>query len=124
MNDPNSRNYFEKPWGNFQRIFQSDSCHVDRCEIQLGGLSSHGNWHRHNYKFNKIYVESGQLILWCESKKNKHKWILGDDCESRSVTIYPNNRHRFEAITDCIVWEVYWSICNTQDLHRYSEQSK
>jgi len=124
MNEQYLPDHIEKEWGFLDRIFSCDSVHVDRLSIDLGGLSSGGNFHRHRHKFNKFYVESGQLVIWAESFNNKYKYILGDECKSREVTIYPNNLHRFEALTNCIVWEIYWTICNKEDIIRYSFNEK
>lgn len=114
----------DKEWGTDEVIFAGDSVRVHRLEIKKGGKSTNGNFHKHRHKYNKFYVESGILHIYVESANEKYFFEIGDDCDFRSVSVYPNNLHRFEAITHCIVYEIYWTNCTNGDIIRFDSEGK
>ena len=114
----------DKEWGTEEIIFQNDTLCIHRIKINRGGKSTGGNFHKHRHKFNKFYVESGVLDIYVKSNNKDYYYQIGDDCEYYSVTVFPNNLHRFEAITDCIVYEIYWVTCNLGDIVRFDKNNK
>lgn len=111
----------KKEWGTDELVFFNEIVKVHRIEIKSGGKSTDGNFHKHRYSFNKFYIENGMLDIYVKSSKEDYFFQIGDDCEFRSVTIFPNNLHRFEAITNCIAYEIYWVQCQLNDILRYDK---
>lgn len=108
----------EKPWGIDQLIFISDSTQINRIIINKGGVSSSGKFHRHYRKYNKFYVERGLLKIITKTRDEETEYLIGSNQKLRQVTIYPGHWHRFEALEETICYEIYWSICNKNDIVR------
>jgi mannose-6-phosphate isomerase-like protein (cupin superfamily) len=96
-----------KVWGCFKRLLSQNGVEVDRLEIAAGGYSS---IHLHVGKWNRFFVESGELQLSAYGEA----FVLKT---GQSYTIPPGVRHQFKALTNCVVYEMYWC----EDIVRFSE---
>lgn len=91
----------DKLWGGTRCVHRDGSHEVHHASIRKGGYSSR---HSHRTKANLFYVLSGTLLV--------HRY----DPDEAPVTLtagqrytVPSNRdHRFEALTDVELIEVYW----------------
>jgi len=116
------RSTLVKDWGKDHFVFNNSSTIIRRLEINKGGLSTFGKFHRHRHKYNRFFVESGQikvieLIRNGETEKERVN-IIGDGQPYRKYDVFPGIRHRFEALEDSIVYEIYWVFCDGDDIVR------
>jgi mannose-6-phosphate isomerase-like protein (cupin superfamily) len=103
-----------KVWGNTQAIFQKPNFEIHRIEIEKGGFCS---THKHNNKFNAFYMESGTLKILIEQKD----YNLVDETiltKGGLSIVKPGLYHSFEALTDCVCYEIYWTELNHDDIER------
>lgn len=103
-----------KIWGFTEAIFQKHNFEIHRIEIKQGGFCS---THKHNNKFNAFYMESGSLKINVEQKA----YELTDETiiETGDLTVVkPGLYHSFEALTDCICYEIYWTELDHEDIER------
>ena len=93
-----------KAWGVTQTIFQSDSFEVHRIEVKAGGYCS---THKHEYKHNMFFVESGLLEIH----------VFKNDYELEDITylsnmeltnVPPGEFHFFKANSDVVAYEIYY----------------
>lgn len=105
----------EKIWGLTQRIFGNDNVEVHRIEIKQGGYCSK---HKHKHKFNFFYVETGsvRILRWRGGQVASE--VLFD---SGSTFVCPDVFHKFEALSDSIVYEIYWTPFDPSDIIRENE---
>jgi len=103
-----------KYWGRTSSLFNKNNVEIHRIEANAGGFSSE---HKHTSKFNMFIVESGQLevSVWTDSGDKPDVGIVrpGETCIVR-----PGFYHKFKAVTDCVVYEVYWTELCTDDIQR------
>ena len=103
-----------KVWGSTQTICQKPLFEVHRIEINAGGVCS---MHQHRNKFNAFFVESGTLQIIV--RKNAYELTdvttlnAGDYCE-----VPPGEYHKFEAVTNVVAFEYYWSELDHNDIVR------
>ncbi len=102
-----------KSWGFCFSICQTESFRVDLCCIKKGGYSSQ---HHHIYSINKFFVLSGELEIKYASRVEPY--ILGDNQSLRQLTIHPSIPHRFKALTDVQLLEIYYTVCSDTDIVR------
>lgn len=109
-----------KDWGLIEHLFSNVIFSIERIEIRKGGVSTKGNFHYHVRRFNGIYIESGVLKIYLDTKnKGLMQFELrDDDPERRLMIVRPGVRHRFEAITDVIAYEYYWTSNSDDDIIR------
>lgn len=105
-------NKYGKIWGYGSEIFANDSVSIHRIKILAGNSCSK---HYHQYKYNIFFIESGNIIVY--KWENNHK--IGTSLKTgESINISPNIYHQFEAIEDSIVYEIYYTQINNQDIIR------
>ena len=105
-----------KSWGFKYIVHDSPSCQVHLCCIKKGGYSS---WHHHDYRFNRFIVLEGKLRIKTIYKITKGRnYTIGDDEESRKFDVKPGIRHKFIALTDVQLLEVYYTVCSDKDIIR------
>ena len=103
-----------KVWGNTQAIFQKPNFEIHRIEIEKGGFCS---THKHNNKFNAFYMESGTLKILIEQKD--YELVDETILEKGGLTIVkPGLYHSFEALTDCVCYEIYLTELKHDDIER------
>lgn len=103
-----------KVWGQTQAIFQKPNFEIHRIEIEAGGYCS---THKHNNKFNAFYMESGELKILIEQQD----YDLVDETVIKAgelSIVKPGLYHSFEAVTDCVCYEIYWTELNHNDIER------
>jgi quercetin dioxygenase-like cupin family protein len=111
-------NKFGKIWGFTSNIFINDAFSIDRIEINAEQSCSK---HYHQYKYNMFFVEKGSILV--------HRWENNIQITSRldayeSITIEPNIYHQFYALSDTIVYEIYYNKINANDIVRDNNESK
>jgi mannose-6-phosphate isomerase-like protein (cupin superfamily) len=105
-----------KVWGQTELLESNGSLELHRIEIDPGGICSK---HRHNHKWNGFFVEKGDL----EIRVWKKDYDLVDTTILRSgqyTKVPPGEFHQFEALSRCIVFELYWTEFNPNDIERES----
>ena len=105
-----------KIWGETQLIHANGVLEFHRIEATTG---THCSEHKHQYKWNGFYVESGHLVIK----------VWQDDYELVDIThlkpgdfmqVKPGLWHSFEALCDTIAFELYWAEFNHDDIVRRS----
>lgn len=115
------RNFIvEKPWGIAECIFKNSVTEIWRNDILSGGESSGGKFHFHKLKYNQFYLEDGTLELYLFTSNSEEKKIVltGDNPH---FIVFPRVRHRFKAVEECILYEIYWTYCSPKDIKRDGE---
>lgn len=102
-----------KIWGNTQGLFNKNNVEIHRIEINKGGFCSK---HKHNFKYNMFFVESGTLEVIAYKKDYKliDKTILS---AGQSTIIPPLEYHSFKALSNVVAYEIYW-VELTEDIER------
>lgn len=108
-------NYIQgKVWGSTENIFQKNNISIHRIEVKKGGYCS---IHRHKYKNNAFFVESGKLKIYIW--KNDYELLDTTIVSKLQMTsVSPNEYHKFEALEDTVAYEIYWSECQDDDIER------
>jgi mannose-6-phosphate isomerase-like protein (cupin superfamily) len=103
-----------KIWGATQLIFANGAVELHRISVNAGMKCS---MHKHEYKFNGFFVETGKLIIRVE--KNDYdlvdETILGP---GDFTTVKPNEYHQFESIEDTVAYELYYAHFDHNDIVR------
>lgn len=105
---------FGKVWGTTETIEANGSLEFHRVEINKGGVCSK---HRHHYKWNGFFVESGKLLI----KVWKNKYDLIDETilnPGEYTKVQPGEYHQFEALEDTVAYELYWVEFYHEDIER------
>ena len=105
-----------KVWGFTQEIFAKANFEIHRIEINKGGFCS---THKHNNKFNAFFMEEGDLKIII----HQQDYDLVDETvisQGGMTTVKPGLYHSFEALTDCVCYEIYWTELNHNDIERKS----
>ena len=85
-----------------------------RIQINAGGVCSK---HKHNYKWNGFFVESGKLLI--RAWKNDYDLVDETFLDAGDFTqIKPGEYHQFEALEDTVAFELYWAEFNHSDIER------
>lgn len=105
-------NKYGKIWGYTSEIFSNDNVSIHRIKILNGHVCSK---HYHQYKYNIFFVESGNIIVYRWENNFKIGTSLS---EGQSINIEPNIYHQFEALEDSIVYEIYYTKTNNEDIIR------
>ena len=103
-----------KVWGQTELVLANGVLEFHRIEARKGGVCSK---HRHKWKWNGFFVESGELIIrvW----KNDYELVdethlkAGDFCQ-----VKPGEFHQFEAVEDTVAFELYWAQFDHDDIER------
>lgn len=103
-----------KVWGATRQIFANDNAEVHRIHVLKGGECSK---HRHVHKWNAFFVERGEIHIdvWKNSYDLIDRTVLktGDYME-----VPPGEYHRFQAVDDSVVYEIYWVDLDPNDIER------
>ena len=105
---------YGKVWGTTRCLFIKNNTEIHRITINKGGFCSK---HKHQSKFNGFFLESGKLKI----KVWKNNYDLCDEIIMNPgdfTTVNPMEFHQFEALQDCIAFEVYWSELDPEDIQR------
>ena len=92
-----------KVWGSTQKIFENQNFEVHRIEIKKGGYCSK---HKHDYKHNLFFIESGQLEITVWKDGLEDTTTIGP---LQTSDAKPGQFHQFNAKTNVIAYEVYYS---------------
>jgi len=103
-----------KVWGQTELLMANGVLEFHRIEAKEGGTCSK---HKHKYKWNGFFVESGHLIIrvW------KNDYDLVDTTHlyaGEFMRVKPGEYHQFEAVEDTIAFELYWAEFNHDDIER------
>lgn len=103
-----------KIWGITQNLFCQNNVQIDRIEAKSGGYSSK---HKHLYKYNMFFLESGEIDVYVW--KNDYDLLdITTLMPNQATVVKPNEYHRFLAKKDSVIYEVYWTQLNTEDISR------
>jgi quercetin dioxygenase-like cupin family protein len=104
-----------KIWGNTESLFNRNNVSIHRIEGQKGGYCSK---HRHEAKWNKFYVEAGELKIeqWSGDMVDVTVLKAGESCE-----VAPGVYHRFSVLRDCVAYEIYWVSLDAEDITRVDQ---
>lgn len=86
-----------------------------RAEVNAGYRCSK---HLHANKWNGFFVESGHIIIRCWGGELPHIRELGP---GEYFSVPPGVKHRFESITDVVLFEIYWPAEQVEDIVRDDE---
>ena len=103
-----------KAWGTTSDIWAGNNAEIHRIDVVKGGYCSK---HKHDYKYNKFYVESGllQVSIWDEGVLISS--IIG---EGESTSVEPKMYHKFIALEKTVAYEIYWVELFKDDIQRES----
>ena len=103
-----------KIWGQTELIHANGVLEFHRIEFKKDVSCSK---HKHKFKWNGFFVESGKMIVrvW------KNDYDLVDETLLNSgdfMSVAPGEYHQFEAIEDCIAFELYYAHFDHDDIQR------
>ena len=103
-----------KTWGETSLLFSMNNVEIHRIKGHAGGYCSK---HKHQNKYNLFYVERGQIRVrvW---KKDYDLVDITTLNPGETTTVKPSEYHRFEVVKDCIVFEVYYTLLDSDDIVR------
>jgi len=109
---------YGKVWGKTRTLFAKNNIEIHRIEIKKGGFCSE---HEHRSKYNAFFLESGSLVIriWkdygTEPNPPPDETVMepGD-----FTTVSPGEVHQFEALEDCVAFEIYWTQLDPGDIQR------
>ncbi len=103
-----------KVWGQTSSIFNQNNVEVHRLQINKGGICSK---HCHLHKHNMFFIESGmmEVSIWQKDYQLIDKTILKNN---ESCIVKPGLFHQFKAIEDSIVYELYYTRLDSEDIIR------
>lgn len=114
-----------KSWGFKYSVYNSSSFQVDICCIRKGGYSS---IHHHDYRWNKFLILNGVLEIYIYPRQQlldnisePIRYVIGDKQKTRKFIIKPKVIHKFHALTDVKLLEVYNSVCSEKDIIRQDQ---
>lgn len=105
-----------KVWGKTSQLFDKNNVEVHHCIIKAGGYCLK---HMHKSKFNRFVVLKGeiQITIWKEYSKEILQDVstlqAGDEC-----TVPPGDFHKFLALEDTELLEIYWVELDKNDIIR------
>jgi len=105
MKNMENKNIVLKPWGNEEIIYSDDKYTIKKLFIKQGHRTS---LQYHEYKQETIYVLNGHLKI-ISNTVNLEYIIL---YPNTGITIFPNEIHRMEGITDATYLECSTSFLN------------
>lgn len=103
-----------KVWGVTELLEANGVLEFHRIEARAGGVC---NKHKHKYKRNGFFVESDAMIIrvW----KNSYDLVDEPVLEAGQYTkVALGEYHQFEAVTDCVAFELYWAEFDHDDIER------
>lgn len=106
-----------KTWGKTNMIVRGSGFSLHRAVIKKGGKSSR---HFHQARHNLFMVEKGKLRITQWRGELTESVVIGpgENCCSPAGIL-----HAFEALTDVVLIEFYWSECDPHDIVRLDQGS-
>jgi len=107
-----------KIWGNTATLFAKNNTEIARIEVNKHGFCSK---HKHEFKFNLFYVESGSLKVTIF--RPDAGGIIEDITvlkKGQSTFVEPGLMHSFCALENTIAFEIYWTSLGFDDIIRES----
>ena len=103
-----------KVWGLTEQIEMNGVLEFHRIEMNKGGVCSK---HLHEFKWNGFYVESGRMLIrvWQNDYDLVDETILNS---GDFMSVAPGEYHQFEALDDCIAFELYYAHFDHDDIQR------
>lgn len=101
-----------KNWGYTSLIFSNDNTEIHKLCINKNGYSSK---HYHAYKYNLFFIDDGCLEITIWKNNIEEKFILSN---SDTLIIDPNTWHKFYAIENSKVTEIYYTSIDSNDIIR------
>ena len=106
-----------KVWGQTELVHANGVLEFHRIEYKAKGTCSK---HKHNFKWNGFFVESGimKVSVWQKDYDLKDETILkpGD-----YTKVKPGLYHQFECIESGVAFELYWATFNHDDIVRETQ---
>lgn len=105
-----------KVWGETSQIFNKNNVELHYVHINKGGYCSK---HKHRFKYNRFVILRGKLkvTIWKEYADTTLEDVTILE-SGRECTVPPGEYHRFEALEDCLLFEIYWVDLNENDIVR------
>lgn len=103
----------QKVWGFTEELLTKNAVSVHRIEINDGFSCSK---HYHKHKHNLFYVEKGHIKVqeWIEEDV-----IVDHNLQtSETYCVPPNTYHRFTALENSVVYEIYYVELDNNDIIR------
>lgn len=110
----------EKAWGKTKQVHRGQNAEIHELEIKAGGYCS---LHRHQ-KRNLFHIQSGtlQIEFYHEGISGSEPFWIAPHGDGEQCSVGPGQWHRFRALTDCKILEVYWNDeINPEDIERADE---
>lgn len=103
-----------KVWGSTELIEANNALEFHRIELKKGGVCSK---HKHNYKWNGFFVESGVLKIkvWQKDYELVDETVI---TAGEWTKVKPGLYHQFECLEDAVAFEVYWAEFSHDDIER------
>jgi mannose-6-phosphate isomerase-like protein (cupin superfamily) len=103
-----------KIWGKTQEIIKGSTFELHRIVIEKGGFCS---LHKHEHKNNAFFVESGSIEI--DVHKNDYDLIDKTYLNTGDMLVVKTGEyHKFKAVEDSIVYEIYWIDDISEDIIR------
>lgn len=104
-----------KVWGWTKPLLQTETTEVQHLFVKAGFQCSD---HEHGHKVNRFYVVAGRLRVVTAKDGLADEVVLGP---GEMTDIRPGDGHRFEALTDCELIELYWVTLDPDDITRHTQ---
>jgi len=103
-----------KIWGQTELLEANGVLEFHRIHTVAGGTCSK---HKHLFKWNGFYVESGRLLIrvWKKGYDLVDETVLTD---GEYTKVAPGEYHQFEAVEDTVAFELYWAEFDHDDIER------
>tara|TARA_Y100001968_G_C18703156_1_gene412197 strand:+ start:87 stop:437 length:351 start_codon:yes stop_codon:yes gene_type:complete len=111
-----------KIWGKTELIHANGVLEFHRIEFKAGFKCSE---HKHKYKWNGFFVESGKMIVrvWQDADQ---QGLIDETILNAGdyTTVKPGKFHQFEGVEDGVAFELYWAEFNHDDIERRTVGTK
>jgi len=108
-----------KIWGSTELIHANGVLEFHRIEFKAGVQCSK---HKHAFKWNGFYVESGKMLVRAWQKGKQDGLIDNTILKAGDFTrIKPGIYHQFEGIEDGVAFELYWAEFDHDDIQRETQ---
>lgn len=105
-----------KVWGNTSCLFCLNNVEIHRIEANKYGYCS---IHKHEYKYNMFYVESGSLrVVIYRPDADQIIEDITDLSAGQNTFVEPGLDHKFIALEDTVAYEIYWVELSRNDIVR------
>lgn len=112
--EANSFGWKDKAWGRTRRLALGPSFEVHELSVNKGGFSSK---HRHR-KFNMFSMRAGQMTVSVYDAAGTGETARFLE-SGQTLVVFPGIWHRFKALTDCELTEIYWvNAIDPEDIER------